>query len=209
MARRKDQAARRRQLERATRKLIASRGIDRLRIKDIAAETGLSSQSVLYYYPDVDELVEAAIDHTLERFAQRRSDVAVGIDDPCEALLSIIRSGLPTGPDDEDLRILYEAAGYFRDNERLGEAIRSMTSRQVDVYERVLELGADRGVFELADTSASIARNLVALEDAYGLYVISGAPIVDEALEQIVSFAAIATRCPRLRALSAAPSRLR
>jgi AcrR family transcriptional regulator len=208
MARHKDQAARRGQLQRATRKLIASRGIDRLRIKDIAAETGLSSQSVLYYYPDIDELVEAAIEHTLERFGQRRSDVAVGIEDPCEALLSIIRSGLPTGPDDEDLRILYEASGYFRDNERLGDAIRSMTARQVDVYRHVLELGAARGVFDLADSSASIARNLVALEDAYGLYVIGGAPMVDEALELILSFAAIATRCPRLRELGVAQPRV-
>jgi hypothetical protein len=77
-----------------------------------------------------------------------------------------------------------------------------MTARQVDVYQRVLELGAARGVFDLADSSASIARNLVALEDAYGLYVIGGAPMVDEALELILSFAAIATRCPRLRELA-------
>ena len=91
--------------------------------------------------------------------------------------MATIGAGLPSGPDDEDLRVLYEAAGYFRDNPRLGEA---------------------RGVFSLADSSESIARNLVALEDAYGLYIVGGAPIADEALRQILSFAAMATRCPVL-----------
>lgn len=166
-----------------------------MRIKDVAAEAGLSSQSVLYYYPDLDELIEEALQHTVERFAKRRADAAEASHDPRAALIAIISAGLPTGPDDEDLRILYEAAGYFRDNPTLGALIRSVTARQVEVYRRVLELGEAHGVFDLADTSERIARNLVALEDAYGLYMIGGAPIRDEAVGQILSFASIATRC--------------
>ncbi|HEU5265879.1 MAG TPA: TetR/AcrR family transcriptional regulator, partial [Jatrophihabitans sp.] len=165
------------------------------RIKDVAAAAGLSSQSVLYYYPDLDDLIEEALQHTVERFAKRRAVAAEASPDPRKALTAIISAGLPTGPDDEDLRILYEASGYFRDNPTLGALIRSVTARQVEVYRRVLELGEARGVFDLADTSERIARNLVALEDAYGLYIIGGAPIRDEALDQILSFATIATRC--------------
>jgi AcrR family transcriptional regulator len=191
MARRKDQAARRRQLRQAARRAIAERGIDGLRIKDVAEAAGLSSQSVLYYYPELDALVEEALRHTLERFAERRA-VDAG-DDAAAALAATIADGLPSGPDDEDLRILYEAAGYFRDNPALGDQIRSLTARQVDMYRRLLEQGAEQGVFTLADSSESIARNLVALEDAYGLYIIGGAPIADEALRQIMSFASMAT----------------
>lgn len=62
-----------------------------------------------------------------------------------------------------------------------------------------------RGEFELADTSESIARNLIALEDAYGLYIIGGAPIVDEAVRQILSFASMATRCDLRLFASRAP----
>lgn len=195
MARRKDQAARRSELKQAARRAIASRGIDGVRVKDVAAEAGLSSPAVLYYYPNLDDLIEEAINHTLERFAERRRDVTDAIDDPRAALVSTIRAGLPTGPDDQDLRVLYEAAGYFRDNPTLGALIRSMTARQVDVYRHILELGQVRGVFELTDTSYAIARNLVALEDAYGLYIISGAPMEDEAFGLILSYAAGATRC--------------
>jgi AcrR family transcriptional regulator len=195
MARRKDQADRRRQLAQAAGRAIIARGIGGVRLKDVAAEAGLSSQSVLYYYPDLRELVEHAIQHTLERFGQRRAAAAAVIDDPRAALISTIEAGLPAGPDDEDLRILYEAAGYFRDDHTLGDRIRAMTAKQVEVYQRILEQGQARGEFELADTSEAIARNLIALEDAYGLYIIGGAPIVDDAVRQILSFASMATRC--------------
>lgn len=174
--------------------MIAARGIQATRVKDVAEAAGLSSQSVLYYYPRLDQLIEEAIQHALERFAERRFNAARGLDDdPPAALVATIRAGLPSGPDDEDLRILYEAAGYFRDNPTLGALIRSMTARQVEGYRRVLELGEARGAFRLRDTSETIARNLVALEDAYGLYIIGGAPIAAEAFRLILSFASMAT----------------
>jgi AcrR family transcriptional regulator len=162
VARRKDQAARRRQLKQAARRAIASRGVEGVRVKDIAAEAGLSSQAVLYYYPDLDDLIEEAIQHTLERFAERRFEAAERSDDPRRALVEAIAAGLPAGADDEDLRVLYGAAAYFRDKPALG------------------------------DSSEAIARNIVALEDAYGLYIIGGAPIATEAPHLIRSFASMA-----------------
>ena len=194
MPRPKNQAARRDQLNAAARRVIAARGVEAMRIKDVAEEAGMSPQSVLYYYPDLDQLIEEAIQHVVERFAERRLETVEGIDDPRAALVEMIREGLPSGPDDEDLRITYNAAGYLRDNATLGALIRSMTARQVEVYRRVLDLGASKGVFTLADSSQAIARNLVALEDAYGLYMISGGNIRDEALAMMLSFASIATQ---------------
>lgn len=195
MARRKNQHERRGQLTQAAQRVIAARGVESTRVKDVAREAGLSPQSVLYYYPNFADLVSEALRHTVQRFAERRFEDAEQLDDPREALLATIRGGLPTGPDDQDLRILYEAAGYFRDHPTHGALIRSLTSRQVEVYRRILDLGAARGVFTLAGESRSIARNMVALEDAYGLYIISGGPFADEAFRQIVEFARIATGC--------------
>lgn len=195
MARRKNQTERRGQLKQAARRVIAERGVEATRVKDVAAEAGLSPQSVLYYYPNLGDLIEEALRHGVQRFAERRFDEADRMDDPRQALVRTIRAGLPEGPDDVDMRILYEAAGYFRDHPTHGDLIRSMTARQVEVYRRILELGEARGVFRLATGAHAIARNLVALEDAYGLYIISGAPMAEEALELILSFATIATGC--------------
>ncbi|MGH2973679.1 MAG: TetR/AcrR family transcriptional regulator [Solirubrobacterales bacterium] len=199
MARPKNQTARRRQLTQAARRAIATRGIEAVRIKDVAAEAGMSPQSVLYYYPDLDTLIEQAIQHVVERFAERRRQTADELTDPRAALIAMIRDGLPDSADDEDLRITYNAAGYFRDNPTLGAHIRSMTARQVDVYRQILDHGQSTGAFTLADTSQTIARNLVALEDAYGLYIISGGQIADEALRMLLSFASIATGCQLAR----------
>jgi AcrR family transcriptional regulator len=207
MARRKDQAARRGQIRQAARRAIATHGADRLRVKDVAAEAGLSSQAVLYYYPELDALVEEAIRHTLERFAERRAEAVDQGADSRRALVATIAAGLPAGPDDEDLRVLYGAAGRFRDNPALGALIRSLTARQVEIYRRLLELGEARGHFALAASSEAIARNLVALEDAYGLYIIGGAPIAAEAFRLILSFASMATGC-RLDADAAELSRI-
>jgi len=192
VARRKDQAARRRQLTQAARRAIAARGVEGVRVKDVAAEAGLSSQAVLYYYPALDDLIEEAIQRALERFAERRFEAVERSDDPRRALVEAIAAGLPAGADDEDLRVLYGAAAYLRDKPALGALIRSLTDRQVERYRRLLELGEARGLFRLADSSEAIARNIVALEDAYGLYIIGGAPIANEAPDLIRSFASMA-----------------
>lgn len=195
MARKKDQVARRHQLRGAAKRAIVTRGADGVRVKDIAREAGLSSQSVLYYYPDVDELIGEAIRHSMHRFAERRREVADSIEDPRARLVATIRAGFPTGPEDEDLRVLYESSAYFGKNDNLGVLIRALTASQVELYRRILEVGQASRVFDLADDSYSIARNLVALEDAYGLYIIGGAPINEEAARLVISFATIATRC--------------
>src|SRR3954469_815236 len=130
VARRKDQAARRRQLTQAARRAIAARGVEGVRVKDVAAEAGLSSQAVLYYYPALDDLIEEAIQRALERFAERRFEAVERSDDPRRALVEAIAAGLPAGADDEDLRVLYGAAAYLRDKPALGALIRSLTDRQ-------------------------------------------------------------------------------
>jgi DNA-binding transcriptional regulator YbjK len=194
MARRKDQDARRQQLRGAAQRAIVTRGADAVRVKDIAQEAGLSSQSVLYYYPDIDDLIEEAIRHAIERFAERRAALADSISDPREQLVATIRSGFPTGPEDDDLRVLYESSAYFGKNPAMGALIRALTASQVELYRRILEVGHAVGTFELADESQAIARNLVALEDAYGLYIIGGAPIQEEAIDLVLRYASLATR---------------
>ena len=55
--RRKDQGRRRAQLAAAARAVLLERGAVGLRVKDVAARAGLSPSSVLYYYPDIDDLL--------------------------------------------------------------------------------------------------------------------------------------------------------
>lgn len=195
MARPKNQDLRRSELRAAAGRALAERSAPPVRLKDIADAAGLAPASVLYYYPDVDVLVREAFVHAIERFSDRRSTAAAALDDPRDQLVETIRSGLPTGPDDEEVQVLYQSAGFVRRDPELASIVRRLTRGQVRLYRRILEAGSDAGVFELADDALAIAQNLVALEDAYGLYVIDVGMRVSTAQRALVSFASIATRC--------------
>ena len=66
------------------------------------------------------------------------------------------------------------------------------------MYQAILEMGRAQGAFTLANDSLSIARNLVALEDAYGYRIMAGHPSLDHGAtaELILDYARLATTHP-------------
>ena len=73
----KDQAGRRAQLAKAARRVLLERGAVGVRVKDIADRAGLSPSSVLYYYPDIAELLLEVSRGAMQRYAENRAS-AVG-----------------------------------------------------------------------------------------------------------------------------------
>ncbi|WP_254186904.1 hypothetical protein [Micromonospora sp. WMMB482] len=51
---------------------------------------------------------------------------------------------------------------------------------QAQLYEDLLDAGSDQGAFTLALPAAEAARNLVALEDAYGYHIIARTSVTSE-----------------------------
>ncbi len=196
MPRQKNQDRRRDELRKAAVRAFADASA-RVRIRDIAEQAGVSSASVLYYYPDVDDLVAEAFQHATERFYARRYAQIESIDDPREQLRNTIETGFPKDRDDEEVLMLYLGVPVIRRNAAVSSLVRSLTARQVSLYQTILEVGRARDVFDLADDSLTIARNLVALEDAYGLYIVNGATedMVDQARRLTLAYAGMATRC--------------
>ncbi|MDI9598101.1 MAG: TetR/AcrR family transcriptional regulator [Acidobacteriota bacterium] len=193
MARPKRQDERRNGIRAAARRAIAARGYGAVRIKDIASEAGLSSQSILYYYPDVGELLVETIAHAVTRFVEQRREAADRLDDPVLQLAATIGAGFPRTPED-DTTIIFESAGAFRHDAALRAMVRSLNAQQVEMYRRILDVGASRGAFRLSDDSLGIATNLVALEDAYSLYILEGGPpSVEEAVRLVAAYASLAT----------------
>jgi hypothetical protein len=74
----------------------------------------------------------------------------------------------------------------------------SLYDRQVAMYQVLLESGAASGAFELTQSSETIGRNIVALEDAYGYRMAARHPIIDHAVatELILDYARLATSHP-------------
>ena len=114
MARPKNQTARRRQLTEAAGRAIIARGAGAVRLKDIAEQAGITPGAVLYYSPDVDQLLVEVHRDAGERFCDARIAALDQITDPRLRMLAAIRSGLPTGPDDDNVRTLYEMDALAR-----------------------------------------------------------------------------------------------
>jgi AcrR family transcriptional regulator len=193
--RRKDQALRRAQLARAGRQVLLERGAVGIRVKDIAERAGLAPSSVLYYYPRIEELLMEVSRDAIDRYAERRSQQVKRLDEPARQLRLAIHLGVPTGPDDDESRLLYELDALTGSSPAFAMMTTSFFDRQAMLYQYVLESGAGQGSFELAGPAESIARGLVALEDGLGLQVVIQHPGIDsaEAERILLCYASMAT----------------
>jgi AcrR family transcriptional regulator len=193
--RRKDQAARRRQLTDAARHVLLERGAVGVRVKDVAERAGLAPSSVLYYYPSLDELLIEVSRGAIDRFAERRAAAVHRVDGHARRLHLAIHLGVPTGPDDTESRVLYELDAFTGSSPAFGILTASYFDRQALLYESVLEAGARAGEFTLGSPALTIARGLVALEDGLGLQVVIGHPAIDAAVAEgvLLRYAEMAT----------------
>jgi AcrR family transcriptional regulator len=184
--RRKDQAARRRQLTQAAREVLLERGAVGVRVKDVAERAGLAPSSVLYYYPSLDELLIEVSRGAIDRFAERRAAAVHRVEGHTEQLRLAIHLGVPSGPDDTESRLLYELDAFTGSSPAFGILTASYFDRQALLYESVLEAGARAGEFELSAAALTIARGLVALEDGIGLQVVIGHPAISSPAAEAV-----------------------
>lgn len=200
MARPKNQELRRAQLIDAAKSAIAIHGLTGLRTTDVAAQARLSAGSVAYYYPDLKDLVRDVHSNELDRFYWSRLREAELADDPREKLCRTIRSGIPHAADDVDYQVLNEMhVQAFREPAH-ARLMSNLFEREVSLYLPILEAGIAQGLFELQATSLTTARNLVALEDAYGLHILGGSALsAKDAYGLIVANAESATGCELTR----------
>jgi AcrR family transcriptional regulator len=197
MARRKDQNAAREAIIAATLVAIRDRGMDGIRIRDVADIAGVSSGTVHYYFTDFTGLLTEVYERASERFFRDRMLVATGIPDARMKLSAMIGSGIPWSSDDPLVAALYRLNSYLAFRESRSALVTALYDKQVALYLGILETGVAQGHFTLTGTPLDIAQNLVALEDAYGLHIIAGNRGLppERAAELIHSFATTATAC--------------
>jgi AcrR family transcriptional regulator len=174
MARPRRQEARRAALIEATYAAGRRHGLRSLSLTDVAAQAGLSRGAVLYYYEDLDALLVEAHTAGVERFCDRRDELVATLADPREQLGAAIEAGLPTGPDDALMSLLYEFDVLAGNSELHDELVQKLYVRQLETYTRIFAAGRAAGVFSAALPDDELAMTFVALEDAYGLHIVGG-----------------------------------
>lgn len=181
----------------AAQRAMAEHGTS-VRLNQIASEAGVTAGAVLYHYPNMQELLFEANQSGMARFHDQRLEALMGISDPAARLIQTIRTGVPEGPEDPDVRLLCALGGEAARNNLYALLLTSLFDRQVSLYQGILEMGVTTGAFDLRQDSVTIARNLVALEDAYGYRMMAKHPTLgyDSAVELIVEYARLATGHP-------------
>jgi AcrR family transcriptional regulator len=190
-------SARRAGLLAAAQRAMAEHGAG-VRLNQVAEEAGLTSGAILYHYPDLQDLLVDANRAGMERFYDERLAAIGGITDPAARLVVTITSGLPTDDDDEEVRLLCALGGEAARNTVYAVLLTALYDRQVAMYQGILDAGAAQGVFTLADDAVVIARNLVALEDAYGYRIMARHPTLDydACVDLTLAYARLATAHP-------------
>lgn len=188
-------AQRRKDLLEATTRVLSERGLAGVSVRAVAERAEVSAGSVLYHFESFDHLVETAVRGAIEEFIDRRRQFAEGHPDPLTRLRRTIEAGIPATISD-DLRIVYEASAVVRDQARFRADMVLLLERQVALYTTIIEVGAALGVFRPRMDVAAIASNLVALEDAYDLYLLDPDNWQrDRYLANTLQFAEIALDC--------------
>lgn len=177
----------------------AERGLRSLSLTDVAQRAGLTRGAVLYYYDDFDELLREAHSAGVERFCTARDAALAELTDPRAQLGAAIDAGLPTGPDDALMSLLYQFDALAGDESAHDELVQALYLRQLATYRGVIVAGRSVGVFHPRLDDETLAMTFVALEDAYGLHIVGGNALmtVDAAARAIRSVAAD-LGCPAL-----------
>ncbi|MFV0425404.1 MAG: TetR/AcrR family transcriptional regulator [Beutenbergiaceae bacterium] len=183
---------RRAELVAAAQRVAAEQGLAKTNVRTVAAEAAVSPGSVLYYFPTFDELIYESVEGVVEELVERRRRIVEHLSSPTERIRALIAAGIPDSISNE-LRVLYESVGMLRVKPEYRPLMRSVVDRQVMLYLTTIDLGAALGEFQLKRPSAEIARNIVALEDAYDLYPLVGVDMDRESIRtSVMGYASLA-----------------
>lgn len=191
MARPSTQKQRRREVVDAALAAAAEHGLRNLSLTDVANQAGVTRGALLYYYDDLEAILVEAHAAGMERVGAERAQLVAQQRGAAAKLRTAIDAGLPEGPDDALMRLLYEFDVLAGKSPLHDDLVQRLYREQLELYRGILEEGARSGAFELTGPIPDTAMNFVALEDAYGLHIVAGGSItVDDARRAIHLFAA-------------------
>jgi AcrR family transcriptional regulator len=159
---------RRPELLAAAADVIRERGLEHVRVADVADRAGTSAPSVLYYFASKAELLKEALTSAEERFYEELERELARIDGAPERMLKIIESACGEG--DYDAALWMELwVRALRDPE-LAVTRAELDGRWRKAIAEVVRYGQERGEFGPADPD-ELAVLLAALLDGLAVQI--------------------------------------
>lgn len=158
----------------AVGRIVTASGIEGIRVREIAAEAGLSPGAVLYHFPVHGDLLYAVHADTVRRYVEGRTAAAdIPGADPIRRLLAVLCAGVPPWANEHVIRLLYEMHGLARRSDRHALLLTELWRDEQRLYAEVIRSGVEAGVFELTGAPEQVAAGLLALEDGLVLHLVS------------------------------------
>ncbi len=196
MARPNRQKERRIEVIDAALAAAAKHGLRNLSLTDVANQAGVTRGALLYYYADLDAILVEAHAAGMRRVGADRAVLVAEQPSPAEKLAIAIDAGLPSGPDDALMRLLYEFDVLAGKSQLHDELVQQLYREQLELYRAILAEGAETGAFSLTGPLDDVAMNFVALEDAYGLHIVAGGSITLAEARRAIALYASQAGCP-------------
>ncbi|MBK0421605.1 TetR family transcriptional regulator [Leucobacter sp. CSA2] len=196
MARPSTQKQRRAEVVDAALEAAAHHGLRNLSLTDVANQAGVTRGALLYYYEDLDAILVEAHAAGMERVGAERAKRVSQETGAAAKLRVAIEHGLPSGPDDALMRLLYEFDVLAGKSPLHDELVQRLYGEQLGLYREILAEGAASGEFSLRGAIDDIAMNFVALEDAYGLHIVAGGSITVADARRAIALSAAQAGAP-------------
>lgn len=184
----------------AAGRVLRERGVQGLRVREVAAAAGMSPAAVIYHYKTTNDLLfavhgAAVGEYTKLRTAAARAEKA----SPTARLLACFKVGVPPYTDSALIELLYEMHGLTRRSPRHAILLTDLWHTELALYEEIVADGISQRVFD-PDDPAAAARALLALEDGLVLHSVSDNEFMTSSLV-LTTFANVAAqllKCPAL-----------
>lgn len=155
-------------LVRAAYRLIASKGIERTTLQDIADAAGVSKALAVYYFKSKENILLAAIRWVLGRVAERMTSVVASVEAPEEKVRAMIDAIFVDPRRNRDFYLAYTALiAEAARNERFNELNVTFRSIMNAAYADLIRAG--EGTVFVVDSVEEAAMGVRALIDGFFL----------------------------------------
>jgi AcrR family transcriptional regulator len=174
--------------------LIASDGIDDVRIARVANRARASTALVHHYFSTREELLAEALTHSFETAGEERFATAPEGEDATHGLTRAIEACLPLpGAQERDWTLWVELWLRAVRDEEMRPLAADLYRRYREWFATAIQAGLDSGEFSSERELDELADVAVALVDGLGIRALVGDPALDLARARALVAAALAT----------------
>lgn len=167
--------------------LIAERGVNSVRVADIANRIGTTSGTVHYYFPFKDDVLRAAIDWAVEKAFLRQDEELKSHKSAKEKFVNVVELQLPIDAQSKNewsIWLQYWSEASIR--AELQDEHKQLNSRWRSILVNIVEEGMKEGDFRKVDSKQYIDQ-FQAMFNGLGIEVLVGASSISH-MQSVINF---------------------